>query len=42
MISLTRKTDREDLSSLISAVEYQCFDENPNRDSVHMSSTTSS
>ena len=27
--------DREELGSLISAVEYQCFDENHNRDSAH-------
>ena len=33
--------DREDIGSLISAVEWQCFDENYNRGNIHMSSTTS-
>ena len=28
--------DREDIGSLISAVEWQCFDENHNRDSAHV------
>ena len=28
--------DREDMGSLISAVEWQCFDENHNRDSAHV------
>ena len=28
--------DREDIGSLISGVEWQCFDENHNRDSAHV------
>ena len=28
--------DREDIGSLISAVEWECFDENHNRDSAHV------
>ena len=28
--------DRKDIGSLISAVEWQCFDENHNRDSAHV------
>ena len=28
--------DRKDIGSLISAVEWQCFDENHNRDSTHV------
>ena len=30
------KDDRKDIGSLISAVEWQCFDENHNRDSAHV------
>ena len=30
------ENDREDIGSLISAVEWQCFDENHNRDSAHV------
>ena len=37
----TSQEDREELGSLISDVEYQCFDEKHNRDSMHMSSTAS-